>query len=79
MLNSDLVFDYALYLQSSLYYKATPSAKILWPYTAGGLLLEVNFNRKYSPVSLQGGLIIEGGLWSQGPYNRGWPLVTGAL
>ena len=28
-------------IQCSLYYKATPSAKMLWPYTAGDLLLEV--------------------------------------
>ncbi len=62
-------------IQCSLYYKATPSAKIVWPYTAGGLSLEVNLNRKYSPVSLRGGLIIEGGLWSEGPYNAGSTVI----
>ena len=60
-------------VQCPLHYKATLSAKIVWPYAAGGLsVLEVKLNsRKYSPVSLIGGLIIEGGLWSQGPYNAG--------
>ena len=32
---------------------------------------QVNFNRTYSPVSLQGGLIIEAGLWSQGLIMQG--------
>ena len=31
----------------------------------------MDFNRKYSPVSLEGGLIIEGALWSQGPCSAG--------
>ena len=46
-----------------------PSAKIMWPYTAGGRPLKVN-----SSV-IQGGLIIEGGLWWQGPYNAGSTIV----
>ena len=52
-------------------YKVNPCAKIMWSYTTGGLSLNVNFNEKCSPVSLQDGLIITGGLWSQGPYNTG--------
>ncbi len=27
------------------YYKATPSAKTIWPYAAGGLWLEINLDR----------------------------------
>ena len=43
----------------------------MWPYIAGGLLLEVNFTRKCSPVAFRGGLIIEGGLWSWGLIAQG--------
>ncbi len=46
----------------SLYYKAIHSANIKWPYTAGGLSLQASFSRKYSPVSMQSGLIIKGDL-----------------
>ncbi len=57
----------------SLFYKATPYIKIIWPYTAYGFSLEVNLNRKYSPVSLHalpGDLMIQGGPW--------WHLVAGS-
>ncbi len=52
-------------VKCSLYYKATPSAKIMWPYTAGGLLLEVNFK-------------IQSSVTAEWPYNTG-STVSSAL
>ncbi len=57
-------------VQCSFYYKHTPCAKTMWPYTAGSLSLEVNFISKYNPVSLQNDLIIECGL-VVGRYGAG--------